>query len=250
MSKYLKLFDEHSDYETYVDGDNTILPNISYCKDEENIHYNDPKFYKFMPFWKGYNFEFDEDYNVTYIINTQAGNGYKDFFDEFTTHMTSNKIGSNNLPGITDGVLLNDNVTQVDVYMVWNNQNLSDIKSELSDYIYFNNSENYSFPSTSNSTAYSVFDDLGFDSSYNQDFVYGDFLDYDDFGAIYTIEIDLVPERQSSVIAIFEDEDHYNSFNYNVNFIFCNLNFNIKCDSKLQDTLTYKVVMINYTQQS
>jgi len=29
--KYLKLFDSHSDYEEYIDSEDAVLPNISYC---------------------------------------------------------------------------------------------------------------------------------------------------------------------------------------------------------------------------
>ena len=36
--KYLKLFDTHSEYETYINGD-PVLPNVSYCKDAEDCHY-------------------------------------------------------------------------------------------------------------------------------------------------------------------------------------------------------------------
>ena len=37
--KYLKFFETHSDYETYISG-NVLKPNVSYCEDMEEIHYN------------------------------------------------------------------------------------------------------------------------------------------------------------------------------------------------------------------
>ena len=40
MGKYLTLFDTHSSYEEYIDGPDAILPNVSYCKDEGNVHFN------------------------------------------------------------------------------------------------------------------------------------------------------------------------------------------------------------------
>ena len=40
MGKYIKLFDTHADYATYIGGANKILPNVSYCKDNTDIHYN------------------------------------------------------------------------------------------------------------------------------------------------------------------------------------------------------------------
>ena len=37
--KYLKRFKTHSDYEEYING-GAVLPNVSYCKDERDVHYN------------------------------------------------------------------------------------------------------------------------------------------------------------------------------------------------------------------
>lgn len=39
MSKYLKLFKTHQEYETYSVGE-MILPNVSYCEDQNDVHYN------------------------------------------------------------------------------------------------------------------------------------------------------------------------------------------------------------------
>ena len=46
MIKYLKLFDTHADYNTYITGQDKVLPNVSYCENENEVHYNpytDPK---------------------------------------------------------------------------------------------------------------------------------------------------------------------------------------------------------------
>ena len=40
IMKHIKLFNQHSDYETYINNSNKVLPNISYCKDQNDIHYN------------------------------------------------------------------------------------------------------------------------------------------------------------------------------------------------------------------
>ena len=40
MGKYLKKFENHSDYETYINGQDAILPNVSHCKDQNDVHYN------------------------------------------------------------------------------------------------------------------------------------------------------------------------------------------------------------------
>ena len=45
MGDYLKLFEKHSEYETYSSGD-MLKPNVSYCEDNNEVHYNpwvDPK---------------------------------------------------------------------------------------------------------------------------------------------------------------------------------------------------------------
>jgi len=38
--KYLRRFSSHTDYEEWVSGDGKKLPNISYCDDIEDVHYN------------------------------------------------------------------------------------------------------------------------------------------------------------------------------------------------------------------
>ena len=40
MGDYLKLFNTHSEYEEYIDGDNVFLPNVSHCKLQGDVHYN------------------------------------------------------------------------------------------------------------------------------------------------------------------------------------------------------------------
>jgi len=40
MSKYIKLFDTHTEYQTYINGNTKVLPNVSYCDDMNEVHYN------------------------------------------------------------------------------------------------------------------------------------------------------------------------------------------------------------------
>lgn len=40
MNKYLKKFTNHSDYQTYITGNTKVLPNVSYCEDNNDVHYN------------------------------------------------------------------------------------------------------------------------------------------------------------------------------------------------------------------
>lgn len=39
MIDYIKLFDNHGDYETFVKTPDFILPNVSHCIDENEVHY-------------------------------------------------------------------------------------------------------------------------------------------------------------------------------------------------------------------
>lgn len=38
--KYLKLFDNHAEYEGFVSGETMVRPNVSHCVQENDIHYN------------------------------------------------------------------------------------------------------------------------------------------------------------------------------------------------------------------
>ena len=40
MSKYIKLFENHTQYEAYLGGGEMILPNVSHCIDVNDVHYN------------------------------------------------------------------------------------------------------------------------------------------------------------------------------------------------------------------
>lgn len=40
MGKHLKLFEAHSDYNAYINSQDKVLPNVSYCENENEVHYN------------------------------------------------------------------------------------------------------------------------------------------------------------------------------------------------------------------
>jgi hypothetical protein len=40
MAKYLKKFNTHNEYEEYASGGSMIKPNVSYCNDDKDIHFN------------------------------------------------------------------------------------------------------------------------------------------------------------------------------------------------------------------
>ena len=46
--KYLKLFERHQDYWNYVTSDDLILPNVSHCENEKDVHILSD--YSFLPF--------------------------------------------------------------------------------------------------------------------------------------------------------------------------------------------------------
>ena len=40
MSNYLKKFNSHTNYEAYINSSDKLLPNVSYCKLGDELHYN------------------------------------------------------------------------------------------------------------------------------------------------------------------------------------------------------------------
>ena len=40
MGKYLKKFENHTQYDNYINGSGAILPNVSICTTEGDVHYN------------------------------------------------------------------------------------------------------------------------------------------------------------------------------------------------------------------
>lgn len=42
-NKYLKVFNNHSKYESYLFGNYFLVPNVSYCVEQDEVHYGLPK---------------------------------------------------------------------------------------------------------------------------------------------------------------------------------------------------------------
>ena len=40
MGKYLELFDTHTEYDAFTKTEDFILPNVSHCIDNNEVHYN------------------------------------------------------------------------------------------------------------------------------------------------------------------------------------------------------------------
>lgn len=48
MEKYLKLFENHAQYEEYISGKGAVIPNVSHCIQEVEVHYKPKKDYAAM----------------------------------------------------------------------------------------------------------------------------------------------------------------------------------------------------------
>jgi uncharacterized protein (TIGR02145 family) len=40
MGTYIKTFDQQTEYETYINSENAVLPNMSYCRDNNHAYFN------------------------------------------------------------------------------------------------------------------------------------------------------------------------------------------------------------------
>lgn len=40
MGTYIKTFDQQTEYETYINSENAVLPNMSYCRDNNRAYFN------------------------------------------------------------------------------------------------------------------------------------------------------------------------------------------------------------------
>ena len=96
MGKYLKKFDTHSEYSTYINGQDAILPNVSYCVNNKDVHYI-PKYLSFKGILApsgdveiGYHFQFpyeesEEELREKYPILKKDGQlvDYKTLCENF-----------------------------------------------------------------------------------------------------------------------------------------------------------------------
>lgn len=40
MKRYVRVFQEHEDYSNFTGTEDFMLPNVSYCINENDVHYN------------------------------------------------------------------------------------------------------------------------------------------------------------------------------------------------------------------
>ena len=95
MEEHLKLFQEHSEYQDFASGGTMVKPNVSYCIEQNEVHYNpiEPnykmeyftivslednntiKWLAIDPRVAGYDEETEEPYNIYDTINYSLDNG-------------------------------------------------------------------------------------------------------------------------------------------------------------------------------
>ena len=122
MGKYLTLFKKHSSYETYINGPDAILPNVSYCEDVKDVHFNPyvPDVPDAIYLWKTsiyYPLELDAEYAMydgTYEFEGETYYKWQKFEDGnfvniwiLTDRRKFPGIGKNN-PYTPVGLILND----------------------------------------------------------------------------------------------------------------------------------------------
>ena len=90
MNEHIKLFETHSDYEEYINSQNKILPNVSFCKDQEEVHYNEK-------------YDYSQDYltfvaleDGTFTFTPQNNNVISYSIDNGENWITGNSVQVNN----------------------------------------------------------------------------------------------------------------------------------------------------------
>ena len=95
MGQYLKLFQSHTQYNTYINGDNVYLPNVSYCDNENEVHYN-PNVPIIQPLMVTYNVEdaSEPTYIYGYYVNGEVPILGVDMFDKAEIDGTEVSVAS------------------------------------------------------------------------------------------------------------------------------------------------------------
>lgn len=92
MGKYIKLFENHSGYEDYAFGDGYKFPNVSYCEDNLDVHYNIPFSDKLICIY-----DVDDVTNPTALVNAMGNVDGSEIWceflvDDFTLNSENEKI--------------------------------------------------------------------------------------------------------------------------------------------------------------
>ena len=86
MGKYIKSFSNHNDYEDFTYSDDYIRPNTSYCKSENEVHYNPIPHYAKL-FYQG---DVVGETEICYDESTGYYGCYDGFYGRQSIAVTSN----------------------------------------------------------------------------------------------------------------------------------------------------------------
>ena len=89
MGDYLKLFETHAEYQEYSGGGEMILPNVSYCEDNNEVHYNP------IPDYSKEYLTFVAKENGTFTFNPLNSNVISYSTDNGTTWTEGNSVTVN-----------------------------------------------------------------------------------------------------------------------------------------------------------
>ena len=142
MDEYIKLFQNHTQYETYKNSADYITPNVSYCKQQDEVHYNpwvDPRLI------------------VTFDINAEDfdDSGLRLYFDDFPQNICDNEYDGDMVAFKQDFINNIDNASPEDLneyvytgetyeydgeeYYLWEctNEHITNLKYLLTDRLNF-----------------------------------------------------------------------------------------------------------------
>ena len=92
VKRYLRSFNDHSDYEEYMDSSDLVMPNVSYCRQENEVHYNSKFVIEFASDWvKEQLLTLGIDQNEDGEIDTYEAALYSGNFGNLFNYITSGK---------------------------------------------------------------------------------------------------------------------------------------------------------------
>ena len=97
MTKYLRWFNNHSDYEDYINGDDVYLPNVSWCNQQEDIHCTNVPFYWTLGYvTDGMVAMWDAIYNTGTNLHDSSATAWVDLVSGITSATFSNQTFADN----------------------------------------------------------------------------------------------------------------------------------------------------------
>ena len=146
VKRYLRSFNDHSDYEEYMDSSDLVIPNVSYCRQENEVHYNSKFVIEFASDWvKEQLLTLGIDQNEDGEIDTYEAALYNGNFGNLFNYNTSGKpetsfnefrfftgmtsVYSNTFTGWSQltSVMIPNSVTSIGYGAFWNCSGLTSI---------------------------------------------------------------------------------------------------------------------------